>query len=103
MPVACSEIAWISRLMKKLHSSIGGSTTLHADNISAIQTTTNLVHYENIKHIEVACYYIQELVVNQVTNHRHITSHDQFTNMFTKIMTRSRDQFILSKLMLHDK
>ncbi|WMV25479.1 hypothetical protein MTR67_018864 [Solanum verrucosum] len=103
MSAACSEIVWIRRLMAELHISLDGSTTLHVANTSAIQIATNPVHHENTKHIEVDCHYIRELVVDQVISLRHITSHDQLADLFIKAMTRSRHQFLLSKLMLLDK
>ncbi|XP_015159969.1 uncharacterized mitochondrial protein AtMg00810-like [Solanum tuberosum] len=103
MSAACSEIVWIYRLMAELHISVDGSTTLHADNTSAIQIATNSVHHETTKHIKVDCQYIQEHVVDQVISIRDIMSHDQLADLFTKVMTRSRHQFLLSKLMLLDK
>lgn len=95
MPVACSEIVWICRLMSELHISIHGSTTLHVEN-TIVQISTNLIHHKNIKHIEVDCHYIRELV-DQVISFQHITSHDQLTNLFTKTMTRSRHRFLFDK------
>lgn len=84
--------------MVELHIFVDGSSTLYI-----IQIATNSVNHENTKHIEVDCHYNKELFVDQVNSLQHIMSHDQLTKLFTKAMKRRRHQFLLSKLMLHDK
>ncbi|PHT69682.1 hypothetical protein T459_24786 [Capsicum annuum] len=79
-----------------------GSTILYGDNTSAIRIATNPVHHKNTKYIDVDCHYIRELVEDQSINLRYISSKDQLADLFTKAMSRSRHNYILSKLMLCD-
>ncbi|XP_027767911.1 uncharacterized protein LOC114074231 [Solanum pennellii] len=55
---ACYEVVWLRGLLAEIGFPQYHDTPLHADNINAIQITTNLVFHERIKHIEVDCHYI---------------------------------------------
>ena len=101
--VAFFENVWTRRLMVELHISFDGSTTLHTYNTSSTKIGTNPVHHENTKHIEVDCHYFRELVFYQVISLWYITSHDHLADLFIKAVTRSRHQFLLSKIMFLDK
>uniref|UniRef100_M1AVM4 Copia protein n=1 Tax=Solanum tuberosum TaxID=4113 RepID=M1AVM4_SOLTU len=102
MFTGCSEIIWLGRLLSKLDIKIEESTTLYGENTRAIRITINPVHHGNTKHIDVDCYYIRELVVDQIINLKYISSKDQLIDLFTKVMSRSKHNYLLSKLMLCD-
>ncbi|KAF3654260.1 hypothetical protein FXO38_15219 [Capsicum annuum] len=102
MSTACSEIIWLRRLLSELGIKIEGSTILYGDNTSAIRIATNPVHHESPKHIDLDCHYIRELVEDRSINLRYISSKDQLADLFTKAMSRSRHNYLLSKLMFCD-
>lgn len=102
MSAASSEIVWLQRLLSELGVAIITPTVLHADNTSAIKIATNPVQHENTKHIDVDCHYIRELIVDRLITLRHISSHDQLADLFTKAMTRARHRYLTSKLLLCD-
>ncbi|WMV49159.1 hypothetical protein MTR67_042544 [Solanum verrucosum] len=102
MSAACSEIIWLRRLLSKLGIEMKGSTTLYGDNTSAIRIATNPVHHENTKYIDVDCHYIRELVEDRSISLKYISSKDQLADLFTKAMSRSRHNYLLSKLMFCD-
>ncbi|WMV29133.1 hypothetical protein MTR67_022518 [Solanum verrucosum] len=102
MSAACSEIIWLRRLLSKLGIEMKGSTTLYGDNTSAIRIATNPVHHENTNHIDVDCHYIRELVQDRSISLKYISSKDQLADLFTKAMSRSRHNYLLSKLMFCD-
>ncbi|KAM3321698.1 hypothetical protein P3S67_002849 [Capsicum chacoense] len=102
MSAVCSEIIWLQRLLSELGIKIEGSTILYGDNPSAIRIATNPMHHENTKNIDVDCHYIRELVEDRSINLRYISSKDQLVDLFTKAMSRSRHNYLLSKLMLYD-
>lgn len=52
----CFQIVWLQRLLSEVGFPRGHLTPFHADNISVIRITTNLVLHERTKHIEVSLY-----------------------------------------------
>ena len=102
MSAACSKIIWLQRLLSELGIEMKGSTTLYRDNTSAIRITTNPVHHENTKHIDVDCQYNRELVEDRSITLKYIFSKDQLAGLFTKVMSRSRHNYLQSKLMFCD-
>jgi hypothetical protein len=87
MSAACSEIVWLCGLLVELGFSQSDSTTLHADNTSAIQIATNPVYHERTKHIEVDCHSIREALDTRVISLPHVSTDLQIVGVFTKAMT----------------
>ena len=102
MFAACSEIIWLRRLLSELGIEMKVSITLYGDNTSAIRIATNPVHHENTKHIDVDCHYIRELVEDRSISLKYISSKDQLADLYTKAMSRSIHNYLLSKLMFCD-
>ena len=102
MSTACSEIVWLRGLLEELGFPQTTSTSLHADNTSAIQNSTNPVFHERTKHIEVDCHSIQDTLESRVISLPHISSDLQVADVFTKALTRQRHQFLVGKLLLTD-
>ncbi|KAF3646642.1 hypothetical protein FXO38_19078 [Capsicum annuum] len=102
MSAVSSKIVWLRCLLSKLGVAIISPKGLHADNTIAIKIAINLVEHENTKHIKVVCHYIRELVVDRLITPQHISSHDQLADLFTKVMTRARHSYLISKLLLCD-
>lgn len=103
MSSACSEIIWLRGLLAELGFPQLESTSLYADNTSAIQITANPVFHERTKHIEVDCHSIREACDNGVISLPHISSALQTADIFTKALSRQRHQFLVGKLMLLDQ
>lgn len=74
MSSACSEIIWLQGLLSKLSVPQLASTSLHADNTSAIQIAANPVCHECTKHIEVDCHSIRESIAREEITLPHISS-----------------------------
>ncbi|PHT89631.1 hypothetical protein T459_04744 [Capsicum annuum] len=102
MSAVSSKIVWLRCLLSKLGVAIISPKGLHVDNTIAIKIAINLVEHENTKHIKVVCHYIWELVVDRLITPQHISSHDQLADLFTKVMTRARHSYLISKLLLCD-
>jgi hypothetical protein len=66
MASATSEIVWLQLLLQELgHSFIDKPTQLFCDNQAAIHIALNPVFHERTKHIEVACHYVREKVLDK--------------------------------------
>jgi hypothetical protein len=102
MSAVCSKIVWLCGLLAEL-GFFQSDSTLHADNISAIQIATNLVYHKRMKHIEVDCHSIREALDTRVISLPHVSTDLQIVDVFTKVMTRQRHQFLVGKLMLLDR
>jgi hypothetical protein len=102
MSAACSEIIWLHGLLTELDFCPVHPTSLHADNISAIQIAANPVYHERTKHIEVDCHSIREAYDHQIITLPHISTTLQIADIFTKSMPRQRHHFLTGKLMLVD-
>ncbi|XP_068655793.1 uncharacterized mitochondrial protein AtMg00810-like [Aristolochia californica] len=102
MSTTCSEIVWLCSLLAELEFPQTTSTPLPADNTSAIQIATNLVFHERTKHIEVDCHSIRNTLDSRVISLPYISLDLQVADVFTKVMTRQRHQFLVDKLLLVD-
>jgi hypothetical protein len=102
MSAASSEVVWLRGLLAEIGFPQTTPTLLHADNTSVIQIATNPVFHERTKHIEVDCHSIQEAMDTHIICLPHISTDLQIADVFTKLMTRQRHQFLVGKLMLLD-
>jgi hypothetical protein len=59
---------------------------IRVDNKSAIELAKNPVHHEMSKHINVCFYFIREHMKNDDVKMTHVASHDQVTDIFTKLL-----------------
>ena len=99
---ACYEIVLLRGLLFELGFPPTNPTSLHGDNMSAIQIAANPVYHERTKHIEVDCNYIREAFTQGVITFPHLTTDLQIVDVFMKALTRQRHKFLSSKLMLID-
>ena len=103
MSVACFEIVWLHGMLSENGFSQPDPTPLYADNTSAIQIASNPVYHERTKHIEVDCHSIREALDSHIISLPYVSTTLQIANVFTKVMTRQRHQFLVGKLMLLDR
>lgn len=74
---AYSEIIWPRRLLTKLDHPCSDPTPLYADDINAIQISSNPIYHECTKHIEVNCHFIRELFQDGAIFLPHVASNMQ--------------------------
>ena len=103
MFAACSEIVWLRGILSELGFSQPDPTPLYANNTSAIQIAANPVYHEGTNYIKVGYHSIREALDSHIISLPYISTTLQIADVFTKAMTRQRHQFLVGKLMLHDR
>ena len=61
---------------------------LYEDNRSNIDLTKNMQVNERLKHIDIAAYYIRELVSRRQTSISHVMSDEMIADCFIKLLTK---------------
>lgn len=99
MASATSEIVWLRLLLQELGQSfIHKPTPLFCDNQAAIHIASNPVFHERTKHIEVACHYVREKVLDKTVETPYLRSKDQLADVFTKALSKEVFQKFANKL-----
>jgi Reverse transcriptase (RNA-dependent DNA polymerase) len=99
MAVATCEIVWLRLLLQELGYDMNGKPTqLFCDNQAAIHIASNPVFHERTKHIEVACHFVREKVLDKTIETPFIRSKNQLADIFTKALPKSVFCELLGKL-----
>ncbi|BFG40530.1 hypothetical protein CerSpe_268040 [Prunus speciosa] len=92
-----AELSWLRSLFCDLHLSLT-SPTIWCDNISSIALASNPVFHSRIKHLEVDYHYVREKVTRGELVVNFICSQDQLADLFTKGLSSTRFNMLVSKL-----
>ena len=57
-----AKACWIRQLLDELHRPLPHATLVYCDNISAVYLSTNLVHHQRTKHVEIDIHFVRERV-----------------------------------------
>ena len=79
---ANTKVVQIRQLFRELGFLIESLTILHCDNQSAIQVANNLVAHSKMKHVELHCHYLRQLVRKKVVTLVYCRTNDPLTNIF---------------------
>ncbi|KAB2626075.1 hypothetical protein D8674_017735 [Pyrus ussuriensis x Pyrus communis] len=93
-----AELTWVYKILRDLHFPIPTLPTLWCDNILAISLASNPVFHARTKHVEIDYHYIRELVLANLLKVQYVCSEDQLADLHTKSLSKSRFQFLCSKL-----
>ncbi|GKC68087.1 ribonuclease H-like domain-containing protein [Tanacetum coccineum] len=79
-----AETAWLRNLLLELHASLSTATLVYCDNVSAVYLSTNPVHHQRTKHIEIDIHFVREYVASGQVRVLHVPFRFQYVDIFTK-------------------
>jgi histone deacetylase 1/2 len=81
---ATAEMMWVQKLLTELRVQHPPAARLWCDNIGATYMTANPVFHARTKHIEIDFHFVRERVAQKLLEVRHVSTHDQVADGFTK-------------------
>ncbi|CAL1413359.1 unnamed protein product [Linum trigynum] len=84
MSTTVSELVSLRWLLVKLGFPMFSATPLYCDNQAALHILANRGFYEQNKHVEMDCYFVQERVLANHIAPRKIATTHQPADIFTK-------------------
>ncbi|KAM2315364.1 hypothetical protein ACFX1S_028273 [Malus domestica] len=101
LATTAAEIRWFCYLFRELGIPLRTPPCIFVDNVSTLHMAANPVFHARTRHIEIDYHFVRELLTQGVLQTRHISSHHQIADIFTKGLSRDRFSFLASKLNLH--
>jgi hypothetical protein len=100
MAGACTELVWFQQLLRELHVPVVSRPVLWCDNLGATFLASNPVFHARTKHIKIDYHFVREKVATKQLDVRFISSTDQLADLFTKVVSLSRLNYLRPKLTL---
>ncbi|XP_021836873.2 uncharacterized mitochondrial protein AtMg00810-like [Spinacia oleracea] len=98
MALTVCEVIWLKQLLKDLSLTHLGTTLIHCDNQAALAMAANPVHHERTKHVDIDCHFIRDKATEGVIKPTYISTTEQLTDVFTKLLPTKQQRHLLSKL-----
>ena len=102
MSATTSELEWLSHLLQDLLIPLSLPITLFCDNMAAQHLAANPVFHERTKHLRIDCHYTRDKILEGFLQTRHVSSHDQLADIFTKPLNEHQHHVLCSRLGLLD-
>lgn len=93
---AGQEAVWLRQLLKSFNYETTSPTTLHCDNLGAIQLTSQSTFHARTKHIEIHYHFIRELVKMKTVALQHCPTEKMIADVLTKPLSKGHFQFLRS-------
>ena len=81
---AVAEASWLRQLLSELHSPLRKTILVYCDNISAVYMSSNPIHHQRTKHVEIDLHFVRERVALGDVRVLHVPTTSQFADIFTK-------------------
>nr|GEZ75666.1 hypothetical protein [Tanacetum cinerariifolium] len=79
-----AETTWIRNLLLELHAPLHSVMLVYCDNFSVVYLSTNSVHHQYTKHIEIDIHFVRDYVASRQVHVLHVPSRFQYADIFTK-------------------
>ncbi|KAJ0941183.1 putative RNA-directed DNA polymerase [Helianthus annuus] len=93
-----AELTWLTRLLHEFSAPSVLPIPLKCDSQTAIHIAKNPVYHERTKHIELGYHFVREKLQEGLIHLSHIATHDQPADLFTKSLSHTKHNLLLSKL-----
>ena len=98
-----AELTWLKTLLTDIGVVQKSPPTVWCDNLGAIFLSANPVLHSRMKHVEIDFHFIREKVLAGELLVRHLSTHYQIADIFTKGLGTLRFQLLRNKLtVIHD-
>lgn len=94
----CCELLWLKILLEELGFPQDGPMLLYFDSTSAIKLANNSIYNEKTKQVEVDCHFICKKIEKKDVALLQGRTKDKLADFLTKSVTKTKMQFVLSKL-----
>ena len=78
-----SEACWIHQLLGELRHPLTRATLVYCDNIRGVCLSTNPVHHQRTKHVEIDLHFVWERVALGAMRVLHVPTSLQYADIFT--------------------
>jgi hypothetical protein len=89
---------WIRSLLAYLQIQFSNPMEMRCDNRAATFITNNPAFHERMKHVEVDCQYIRDIIQKRLLYTTSVAFEEQTVDIFTKPLARSLFDSCISKL-----
>jgi hypothetical protein len=96
-----TEAYWLRQLLHELHAPLMKSTLVYCDNISVVYLSTNLIHHQHMKYVEIDLHFARGRVTIGDIRILHVPTISQFADIFTKGVSTSLFLEFQSSLNIH--
>lgn len=98
---AIAETSWLHQLLTELHCPPTQTTLIYCDDVSAVYLSSNPVHHQRTKHVEIDIHFVRDNVAVGQVRVLHVPSSHQFADIFTKGLPSSLFREFVSSLNIH--
>ena len=96
-----AEMTWITYLLQDIRLPMTQNPLLLGDYMSALHLTKNPLFHARTKHIEIDYHFVREKVAQGSLDIRHVPSHQQIADVFTKPLSKQPFLTLRHKLGVH--
>lgn len=89
---ATQEALWLRSFLGELGFVFNSATTIHSDNIGAIELSENDVHHQRTKHIDIRHHFIRKHVKDKQVSPEFIPTERQTADLFTKSLPKVKHE-----------
>ncbi|PNX86761.1 putative copia-type protein, partial [Trifolium pratense] len=93
-----TELLWLQQLLSELGIRISEPPTIFTYNIGANYLCVNPVFHTRMKHLAIDYHFVRDLVAKKELQVSHVPSSHQLADLLTKPLSRTRHQFLTSKI-----
>ena len=79
-----AEACWLRQLLGELRRPLTRATLVYCYNISAVYLSTNQVHHQRTKHVDIDLHFVRERVALGAVRVLHVPTSLHYADIFTK-------------------